>query len=320
MFNREKYNRGCSIGIQETNRNLRRGGFANPPLHIAFRIQERFLNTYIRGRSFQLWFICIIGLFFISACQPEATPVANVVPPTPTEDIIETLAPPIHYVLGATIQNMDSIRDEITRSALLIPMSGLTEDSLLGTDYDIIADYGIIDGWQQSPIIPTVSLIINPNLAPLNDDIIANVIRSGVDSVRIVNQTNISGTLPLAISTIRLTSLKTEFANMGYPDGFELQMSIAEIPNSDAIVNELNGLNLDLQVTQRTLENIATQLTNNRLHLALIKWHNVSEKAIWTSAVGEMNVIDLYQVPISYLASPELTITFSDNGFPIASY
>lgn len=268
----------------------------------------------------QLWLICVMGLFVISACQPEATPVANLAPPTPTQDITETLAPPIHYVLGTHIQNMDSIRDEIAQSALLIPASGLTVDSLLGTDYDIIADYGVIDGWQQSPVIPTISLIINPNLEPLNDDVIANVIRSGVDGVRIVNQTNISGTLPLAISTIRLSSLKTEFANMGFPDGFELQMSIAEIPNSDAIVNELRALNIDLQIKQDTLENTVVQLTNNRLHLAIIKWHDVSEKALWTTAVGEMNVIDLYQLPISYLASPELTITFAADGFPIASY
>ncbi len=278
------------------------------------------LGRSIVGRSYRIGLLTLLGLTIFSACQPEATPVANLAPPTATPDIVETIAPPVHYVLGTHIQNMDSIRDEITESALLIPASGLTEESLLGTDYDIIADYGTVEGWEQSPVIPTVSLIINPNLAPLNDDTIANVIRSGIDGVRIVNQTNISGTLPLAISTIRLTSLKTEFANMGYPDGFELQMSIAEIPNSDAIVNELRDLNIDLQLTQDTIEDTVIQLTNNRLHLAVIKWHDVSEKALWTSAVGEMNVIDLYQLPISYLASPELTITFADNGFPIASY
>lgn len=279
-----------------------------------------YMRCSIIGRSLRFWLICTIGFIILSACQPEATPVANLAPPTPTPDITETLAPPIHYVLGTHIQHLDSIRDEIAESALLIPASGLTVDSLLGIDYDIIADYGIVDGWQQSPVIPTISLIINPNLAPLNDDTIANVIRNGIDGVRLVNQTNISGTLPLAISTIRLSSLKTEFANMGYPDGFELQMSIAEIPNSDAIVTELRSLNIDLQLKHETLENTVIQLTNNRLHLALIKWHDVSEKALWTSAVGEMNVIDLYQLPISFLASPDLTITFADNGFPIASY
>jgi len=278
------------------------------------------LGRSTTGRSIQLWLLSLVSLIVFSACQPEATPVANLEPPTATPDIVETIAPPVHYVLGTHIQNLDSIRDEIAESALLIPASGLTEESLLGADYDIIADYGIVDGWQQSPVIPTVSLIINPNLAPLNDDTIANVIRSGIDGVRIINQTNISGTLPLAISTIRLSSLKTEFANMGFPDGFELQMSLAEIPKSDAIINELHDLNIDLQLTQDTIENTVIQLTNNRLHLAVIKWHDVSEKALWTSAVGEANVIDLYQLPISYLASPELTITFGDNGFPIASY
>jgi hypothetical protein len=279
-----------------------------------------YIERSITRRSLRLWFMGILILIVFSACQPEATPIANLAPPTATLEIVETIAPPVHYVLGANIQNIDSIRDEISQSALLIPASVLTEESLLGTDYDIIADYGIVDGWQQSPVIPTVSLIINPNLSPLNDDTIANVIRSGIDGVRIVDQTNISGTRPLAISTIQLTSLKTEFANMGYPDGFELQISIADIPNNDAIISELRGLNIDLQVKYDTLENTVTQLTQNRLHLALIKWHDVSEKALWTSAVSEMNVIDLYQLPISYLASPTLTITFADNGFPIASY
>lgn len=274
----------------------------------------------VYGRSFRFCLICMIGLLFISACQPEATPVANVAPPTPTQGITETLPPPIRYVLGIHAQNIDSLRDEVAQSALIIPASGLTEDSLLGTDYDVIVDYGSVEGWQQSPVVPTISLIINPNLDPLNDDTIANIIRSGVDGVRIVNKTNISGTLPLAVSTIRISSLKTEFANMGYPDGFELRIGVAEVPNAQAILQELGALNIDTDVITGTLTDITTELTNNRLQLALIKWHSVSEKAIWTSAVGENNVIDLYQLPISYLASPDLKITYTDSGFPIASY
>jgi len=262
----------------------------------------------------------MIGLWFISACQPEATPVANVAPPTPTEDIVETLPPPIRYVLGANTQGMESLRNEISQVALIIPVAGLTEESLLGTDYDIIVDYGAVEGWQQSPVVPTISLIINPNLAPLNDDTIANIVRNGVDGVRIVNQTNISGTLPLAVSTIRISSLKTEFANMGHPDGFELRIGVAEVPHAEAILQELSALNIDSNVINGTLADIATELTSNRLHLALVKWHSVSEKAIWTTAVGENNVLDLYQLPISYLASPNLNITYSDSGFPIASY
>ena len=285
-----------------------------------FNQQTYHKERSVCGRSFRLCLIGMIGLLLISACQPEATPVANVAPPTPTEDIAETLPPPIRYVLGIHAQNIVSLSNEISQNALIIPASGLTEDSLLGTDYDVIADYGSVEGWQQSPVIPTISLIINPNLAPLNDDSIANIIRSSVDGVRIINQTNISGTIPLAVSTIRISSLKTEFANMGHPDGFELRIGIAEIPNAQAILQELSALNIDTEVINGTLTDIATELTSNRLQLALIKWHSVSEKAIWTSAVGENNVIDLYQLPISYLASPDLKITFSDDGFPIASY
>lgn len=274
----------------------------------------------IIGRSFRFYLSCIIGIFLVSACQPDATPIPNVAPPTSTPDTTETLAPPIRYVLGANAQGMQSIEATLEQSGLLISPSSLTTESELGLDYDVMADYGHIAGWSQSPVIPTVSLVINPNLTPLDDDTVSNIIRNGVDGVRIVNQTNISGTIPMAVSSIQLSSLKTEFANMGYPDGFQLQLHVAEIPNEQGILAELNNLNIDLDVTSSNLETIASQLVENRLHLALIKWHTVSEKAIWTSAVGENNVIDLYQIPISYLASPDLTITYADNGFPLASY
>lgn len=271
-------------------------------------------------RSFQLHIICILCLSIFSACQPEATPVANVAPPTPTEDTVATVPPPIRYVLGTHAQDIQSIQSEIATSALLIPASSLNQDSLLGTDYEVIADYGFIEGWQQSPVVPTISLIINPNLEPLNDATITNIIQNGIDGARIVNQLNISGTRPLAISTIRISSLKTEFANMGYPDGFVLQVGVGEVPNHQAIITELDTLSIDSQLINHTLDEIAMQFTDNRLHIALVKWHSVEEKALWTSLVGEQNVIDLYQVPISYLTSPELKITFTDNGFPIASY
>lgn len=272
------------------------------------------------GCSFRLWLIGLLIISLLVACQPDATPVANLVPPTQTADISETLAPPIRYVLGTHAQQMKSIQTEIAQSALLIPASGLTEASLLGADYDVIADYGIVEGWQQSPVTPTVSLVINPSLAPMQDDTASHIIRVGIDGLRIINQTNISGTRPLAISNIQTSSLKTELANMGYPDGFELTIYIAEIPNHQAIIDELNTLNIDLNINESTLEEIAQLLVENRIHLALIKWHTVAEKSIWTATVGETNVIDLYQLPISYIASPDLNITFADNGFPIASY
>ncbi len=283
-------------------------------------MSETHQERSLRGRSFRFYLIYIIGLMLFSACQPGATPVANVLPPTETPNTTETLAPPVRYVLGVNAQGMHSVETLLAESGLLIPAAGLTPESQLGTDYDVIADYGQFEGWIQSPVIPTVSLVINPNLAPLSNDTIIDMIRNSVDGVRIVNQTNISGSIPMAISTIQLSSLKTEFANMGYPDGFLLQLYITEIPQNDAIVTELNKLSIELNITEADLETVAQQLVDNRVHLALVKWHTVSEKALWTSAVGENNVIDLYQLPISYLASPNLTITYADNGFPLASY
>jgi hypothetical protein len=95
---------------------------------------------------------------------------------------------------------------------------------------------------------------------------------------------------------------------------------VAFVPQADVISEQLLSVNFDSQTARYTQEDIITAINRNRLHLAIVKWHTVAEKAQWTALVGENNVIDLYQLPISYLAMSDLKISFSDDGFPIASY
>lgn len=263
------------------------------------------------------WLIVIVA---VVSCQPEATPVANVALPTPTEDIIATQPPLIRYVLGEHVQNNAQLREQISENGTIIPFSSLTEESVPGSDYDVIISYGSIDGWTQSPVLPTVSLVINPRFAPLDDDVIANLIRNSIDTTAIVNNMAINGTIPLASSAIPADSLRTELANMGYPDGFHLQMATDSIPQIFAVESQLSAINIETNPTIRSSAEIFSGIENSRLHLAIILWYTVSDKSRWTTLVGENNVIDLYQLPISYLATPDLSISIADNGFPIASH
>jgi hypothetical protein len=56
------------------------------------------------------------------------------------------------------------------------------------------------------------------------------------------------------------------------------------------------------------------------LHLGLITWATADERAGWVNQIGEANVIDLYTLPISYRALPELTIAITADGWPIATW
>ncbi|MBC7812066.1 MAG: hypothetical protein H7175_13010, partial [Burkholderiales bacterium] len=63
---------------------------------------------------------------------------------------------------------------------------------------------------------------------------------------------------------------------------------------------------------------IAAALTDGRASLALIVWTEQSQRANWVTLLGETNVIDLYALPISYQALPELTISrFTPDGWPL---
>lgn len=268
----------------------------------------------------QKWIYWFVLLTLLSACQPDATPIAAVLPITPTPAIEETLPPPIRYAIGNMAQGNIATQDLIAENALIIPLADTSDTSGLGADYDILAEYGLHEGWQQSPVLPTVSLIINPKLAPLDKDTVANIIRNSLDSGKIALETGIIGTIPLSSLALDSAPLRAELANMGYPDGFDLHIGNAFIPHAEAITSQFLSVNIDSLITQYSNEDILTAINRNRLHLALVKWHNVAEKSAWTALVGENNFIDLYQLPISYLAMPDLKITFSEDGFPIASY
>ena len=66
-------------------------------------------------------------------------------------------------------------------------------------------------------------------------------------------------------------------------------------------------------------DEIAARLSSGQIHLALVAWTASEQRETWVTRLSSANVIDLYTIPISYLALPELTITFTQGGWPLAT-
>lgn len=256
----------------------------------------------------RLLLLLLMNLILV-ACEAQSTPIAAVRTPTVTPAPIVTMASQIRYGLYSNVIGFVQDINTLQESALVEPMSA---ESAIG-DYDVVVAYGVYDGWQQSPISHHISLIINPNLAPLDDEGIRNILRQTFDSQAFLAALNIVGTLSGTTQAVSLPETKIALANAGFPDGFVLTMAVETIPNLEAIAAQFTQRNIDLHV----IENESNILNDNRTHLLLIRWSQDSQRTTWIEQVGEANVLDLFTLPISYIASDNLTLTFTENGWPL---
>ena len=261
--------------------------------------------------------ICVLILGV--ACQPPATPIAVGVQPTDTEAVVSTVPPPIRYAFHPNTEGFVTDLTEIEQSGIVVTLS---DDSLaeLGTDYDVIMTYGEQAGWTTSPHPQHIALLINPNLAPFDDPEILNLFKSSLNPTAIIETLDITGILPADSSTTDSATVKSTLANLGYPDGFALSLGESQILGSEALAEQLTRFNFHLTSTELTEDELIIAFDNQRLHLGLIIYTTPEARASWSSLVGEDNIIDLYTIPISYNAQPELQIDFTAHGWVIARY
>jgi hypothetical protein len=193
---------------------------------------------------------------------------------------------------------------------------GLVEtfyDSSRYVDYDIVAAYGLFEGWQVSPISQHLALVINPNLAPLDNETIRALIPQAIDSQALVSSLAINGMQGNGIAALPSARIRTGFANAGYPDGIQLTLAASPLLGLGTVREQLNASNISVQVIE------ADTLAENRAHFLLALWTGEAEREAWISQVGESNVIELYSLPISYLVKDGIQIEFSENGWPLPS-
>ncbi len=250
----------------------------------------------------------------ISACQPQATPFPANIPSPTAENIITPTLMPIRYAVPDNALpyfqfHINAPIDVITT----------TSSMTLGDDYDIIADYGLHSGWTASPISQHVALVLNLQQSPLDNPVIADLIRSIPDSTTLTDLSSIIGVISAERPTRSAREARIALANSGYLDGLELRLAMSPMPGIDNVIQQFQSANIFLNPVSYPYPLDPLLLSSEGYPLALVLWTQATEREQWLSIVGEANWIALYTLPISYQAIPELSVQIADSGWPIAS-
>jgi hypothetical protein len=283
-------------------------------VHCAF-VVHLFSHIFQHSTKFAL----IMCLGILTGCGAQPTPIAVVdaatlAPNVNTSDI--TQPSPLRYgIADHTLPYMSDI-EQFEAIALVEAMPPNPDLSL----YDVAVAYGVYDGWQQAPISHHVSLILNPQLAPLDNPEIQNLVRQALNPQGIIDSTGISGLIAAPVETSPSAQIRSVLANLGYPDGFRLTMAVESMPGVETVVQQLNNANLEIvQIEMSSATEAATMLAENRAHLLVMHWKTDEEHAAWVERVGENQVLDLYILPLSYVAAEGVTVSFTENGWAIGS-
>ena len=91
----------------------------------------------------------------------------------------------------------------------------------------------------------------------------------------------------------------------------------ASVPGGEQVIQQWETAGIEAQQTAMPEGAILKALTGGQYQAALMIWTNPDERGKWVTQFGAANVIDLYSLPISYLAVPGFQITFTPDGWPL---
>jgi hypothetical protein len=255
------------------------------------------------------------------ACEPEPTPFPVAIPP-PSTDVPLTISASssIRYTFAPNTAGLVADLELISESAQVEQLTEEVNPDELGTRYDIVTAYGDLPGGTRSPVMAHVALLVNPDITPLDNSAVISIVQHSIDAQAVIEHLAISGAqVDLSQAAIATSTLRLQLANAGWPDGFHLTTAYAYTPGAVEMVEQLQAIGISSQMLLMTDADIAAELDDGQIHLALVTWTAPEQRERWETLVGSANVLDLYTIPISYLAMPELTITFTANGWPLVT-
>jgi hypothetical protein len=245
----------------------------------------------------------LVLVMLVSACDPEATPLPVNLPTLPPAT---TTAPApeeqeLRYALAPGLAAFLSAEDErlISASAAILPLDAPPTAADLGLPYDILVAFSEFEDSTEAPARLQVNLLVNTTLAPLDDPDIAVIIRQAVDPQAIATVLGIPPEQAGAAPAPSAQALRTNLANAGYPDGFDLTLAADFPAGAETIVQHLARVNIDVRLVPA---GETAQLTLTSMPTAS---QNFDES------------IDLLHISIYYRAVPGLDVTFTPAGFPI---
>ncbi len=252
----------------------------------------------------------------LAACQQQATPfpVDVVLDTTPTAQAPETPAAigqtTIHYALDKNANGFAADLENLPPSIQLEQLETSVNPADLDARFDLMAAYGLWPDATPSPVLSRVVLVINP-IAPLDNPALVRVIETGLDMNALDRELNLAGMEIAPLEQQGINQLRQELANQGWPDGFDLTLAHELIPGYQQISEQLARLNIHTRQIPYTAD-------TTRTNLLLVTWQTSDERDIWARYFGDETIlVDLYSLPISYWASPDLPLTFSKLGWPL---
>lgn len=276
------------------------------------------------------WLAGLTALLALSsaACGPAPTPFPVDIPveetaalPEPPPSLATMLpaegesAQPVRYALAP---NAAGHVPELALIQTAAQVEQLTEpvDAVdAGARYDIIAGYGDLPGGMRGPVLTRVGLAIGQS-PPLDDPGIVDVLRQSLSLLDPAAEYNLPGAMLEARPPASQAGLRAQLANLGWPDGFDLPLAAAA-PGAHWLAVSLAGLNIILQPRPLSDTEAAAALSSGQYPLALVLWRTPAERQRWEALVGPGRLLEAFALPVSYLAAPELNITFTDGGWPM---
>lgn len=252
----------------------------------------------------------MVGLLLLAAaCEPTATPLPIDLPATTAAPAAAT-RPPVQIALAEN--GLDLVADwSLLQAEASVSVLPAVSPALLTEGYDIIAQLGLVEGWQQSPVRPSVALVIGDL-----DPTLAAVLRHSIDTSALATALEIAGAVPENVPSVDVEQRRVELANLGYPDGFGLILGYSAVTGVDILSAQLRAVNIEARFTPLDGDQLREALMHRAVQAGVITWTTTDERQLWAEHFGEDNIVDLFSVPISFLAADDLPIIFTPGGWP----
>jgi len=250
----------------------------------------------------------------LSACEAQATPFPVELAATATLPPPMATTEPIRYALDANTIGFIAEMDQLQAAAQITLLATNATPADLGVQYDVIAAYGAQSGWTLPPITPHIALVIGQ----IEDATLTEILRQSINPQLVVDGLGISGATAEIVSIASASTLRAQMANRGKPDGYGLAVGAAYTPGAAQIAEQWAAINIETRLLWMNNAQIFTALESSEIQIALITWATSEEQQNWIERFGTENIIDLYTLPISYLAVEGLNISFTPGGWPLA--
>lgn len=263
--------------------------------------------------------VCALLLaWLVTGCEPDATPLPAFLPADATVTAEAAATPaPVRYALSPEAAGYAGALIAANPQAQVTLLDAPPQPDAILAHYDLVAGLGVTPGWQQSPIVPVVSLALAPSRPPFTDTAIAEAVRGSIDATALVAALDIPGLEALTIQDVDVGGARQALANAGWPDGFDITLAHTNTPGAEQVAAGLRAIGLNVALRAIAPDTLTSTLAEGRADLALFAWTTTAER----DALADIgaDAIDLFRLPIRYLAADGVDVTFTEGGWPAPS-